>query len=87
MNVRQAILCICGAAAPVETTNGILNKENAHVSFCLHRDWDHDGTRLEMEPIIWKQEMFTDFSFWLDIYQPKLLVTHAKIKFYIRTKN
>lgn len=36
---------------------------------CLNRSWAHDGTCLQMDPTIWKQEMLADVYFLSkDIY-------------------
>lgn len=85
----KLILWMCRAAAPVETTNRILNKKNAHVSYLstqgLRSRWNMstDGAN-KME----KTRDVHRFQFLIrDIYQSKLLGTRAKIKFYIRTKN
>lgn len=84
----KLILGMCGAAGPVETTNGILNKKNTHGFYLstqgLRLWWNMstDGANYL------KTRDVHRFQFLIrDIYQSKPLVTHAKIKFYIITKN
>lgn len=72
----------------METTNGILNKKNAHVLYLstqgltLRWNMSTDGANYL------KTRDVHRFQFLIkDIYQSKLHVNHAKIKFFIITKN